>query len=484
MNWYAGNCVSDNHDPLAEIRSTFFVECEELLENLQDGLQELGDGGNDPETVNIIFRAVHSIKGGAGAFGFQELVDFAHSFETVLDLVRSGELDVPLDTLDLFFSASDILSDLLRAAQTGEIINPEARNRVLNGLKELSGGDDDTLEEHYDFQPMVLSLDLPEIEAENTNPSTGFLIRFRPSFDLYATGNEPLFMLRALEKIGPIEVSLDSSYVPPLIDWDDERANVEWVVSIQTDAEKAEIEGIFDFVNDVCDLSIEPLEPTGIDAECADQSPLDKTPIPATIRPPVSIGANPKAAADPRPEKKATPKSVEEQSTIRVGLKKIDALMNLVGELVINQAMLSQSLANAEIISSSNINQSLDELARLSRDLQDSVMSIRAQPVKSLFQRMNRIVRESSADLGKTIKFKTIGEETEVDKTVIERLADRLTHMLRNAVDHGLERNDHREAVGKTTAGNVTLSAAHQSGRVIIEVQDDGAMRCGLNIGC
>jgi two-component system chemotaxis sensor kinase CheA len=170
--------------------------------------------------------------------------------------------------------------------------------------------------------------------------------------------------------------------------------------------------------------------------------------------------------------------AVQPQATVRVGLDKIDRLMNLVGELVINQAMLSQSVSEAGIPQNSDVSQGLDEFMQLTRDIQDSVMTIRAQPVKSLFQRMSRIVREASAELGKNVRLRTEGENTEVDKTVIERLADPLTHMIRNAVDHGLESNERRAMVGKTPEGNVTLSAAHQSGRVVIEVSDDGA---GIN---
>ena len=169
---------------------------------------------------------------------------------------------------------------------------------------------------------------------------------------------------------------------------------------------------------------------------------------------------------------------MQAQSTIRFGLDPIDRLMNLVGELLINQAMLSQSMSEAGVPANSDVAQGLDEFMQLTRDIQDSVMIIRAQPVKSLFQRMSRIVREASAELGKNVRLKTDGETTEVDKTVIERLADPLTHMIRNAVDHGLESNEKRAMAGKKPEGTVTLSAAHRSGRVIIEVSDDGG---GIN---
>ena len=478
---------------MAEIKASFFVECEELLESLQDGLQAMSDGEHDEETINVVFRAAHSIKGGAGAFGLDQLVSFAHQYETVLDLVRAGKLVPDAEALRSFFSAADILSDLVRASRDGTEIDGSRRDSVLGDLAALAGENGDTGEEEadtVDFQPMALSLDLPALDLDaalDTVPGddaegTTFRISFKPHPDLYGSGNEPLFILRSLSKLGRATIRLVSDEVPVLSQLDDDKGYLSWEIELATDFDQDFIDEAFEFVTDVCDLEItqgpgtvspaavdavEPQIGTDVDApDTHEQIDVIATASQTTVAPPDPSKASEKAAP------------VQAQSTIRVGLDKIDRLMNLVGELVINQAMLSQSMSEAGVPANSDVAQGLDEFMQLTRDIQDSVMTIRAQPVKSLFQRMSRIVREASAELGKNVRLKTEGETTEVDKTVIERLADPLTHMIRNAVDHGLESNEKRAMAGKKPEGTVTLSAAHRSGRVIIEVSDDGG---GIN---
>ena len=467
--------MGQDEDPLSDIRASFFVEAEELLEALQDGLQAIEDGVSDDETINVVFRAVHSIKGGAAAFGLDELVEFAHNYESTLDLVRSYKLEVVPEVLSLFFSAADLLGDLVRACREGTAIDTDAHKEVLRKLAALCS--EDAAPEEIEFAPISLDLDIGTTNNEaiqaGGEKAGHHRISFKPHADLYATGNEPIYIFRALEKLGRTEISLEANSVLTLTDWHDEEANLRWCIDLFGDANEAQISEMFDFVSDVCDLEIAWIE-SDVQASAADGPGVlgkpDSSPaqtLPKKLTTQSNKADNGRAAASPL-----------SQSTIRVGLEKIDRLMNLVGELVINQAMLSQRLIQADLLNNSEISQGLDEFMQLTRQIQDSVMSVRAQPVKSLFQRMSRVVREASAELDKEVRLKCVGESTEVDKTVIERLAEPLTHMVRNAVDHGLESSETRLSSGKPQEGTISLSALHQSGRVIIEIADDGG---GIN---
>ncbi|RDC74530.1 chemotaxis protein CheA [Rhodovulum sp. 12E13] len=522
-------------DPMAEIRASFFIECEELLEALQDGLAAMDGGDTDAETINICFRAVHSMKGGAGAFGLESLVRFAHRYETVMDEIRAGRLAPDRDAMMLFFRAADVLSDIVRTSRDGEHIDEAEVESVLGQLEALAGGAPEEEEEEVaDFQPMGLAIDLdgtPELPAD-----APWTIRFAPHAELFRSGNEPQHLLRALAALGEAQIVCRQDDLPPLDEIEPEAPYLAWEITLDTDKGEEEIREIFDFVDGICTLEVSggpsgpalpPLPdlsdlPGTIDDGEAPVVPQAEAPVPdGTARritlsepagdtsgdgpgtplpsaggeapepagPPAAPPTRSAASADPaggsgagggagNGEARQSQAAAQTKPTVRVDLERIDRLVNLVGELVINQAMLSQSVQEAGIPSNSPVSQGLEEFMQLTRDIQDSVMMIRAQPVKSLFQRMSRIVREASAAVDKRVRLKTEGEATEVDKTVIERLADPLTHMIRNAVDHGLESGEKRRAAGKSEEGVVTLTAAHRSGRVVIEVADDGG---GIN---
>jgi len=510
--------VSIENDPMAEIRASFFIECEELLEALQDALQIIDDGADDAETINIVFRAVHSIKGGAGAFGLEALVRFAHRYETVLDEVRTGRLQADHDALKIFFLAADHLSDLVRISRDDAPLPDDTTARLLSELDGMLGDHvpADALDEVIEFAPMSLNLDLDlgdggaadleeqpdigallpplDLSAVPVTMPTCYTLRFTPLAELFETGNEPFQLLRNLEDLGEIIVTCDSSDLPGLVELAPEVPHLGWTVALTTVADVDEITSIFEFVEGLCTLVIErdgvsvaTMEPEAqiIPPEVKAEQPIAPAPPRALQEPQVSGSAVQQQkiaiAQKPTPEPKTAPKNAAatpERSVVRVDLDRIERLVNLVGELVINQAMLSQSLEQSGLSPHSDAMNGLEEFQRLTRDIQDSVMMIRAQPVKSLFQRMSRIVREASSAVGKEVRLHTEGEATEVDKTVIERLADPLTHMIRNAVDHGLEDRETRIAAGKPGEGRVNLSAAHRSGRVVIEVSDDGA---GIN---
>ncbi len=506
--------MTDPNDPMAEIRASFFIECEELLEALQDGLQEMYDGNDDTETINVVFRAVHSIKGGAGAFGLEALVRFAHRFETVLDEIRAGRMSPDPDALKLFFQCADHLSDLVRFSRDGEDI-PEAETAklltLLDGLLGDTGGPSGQAEEEeeIDFQPATLTLDLDFSDVEDlpediepldvlSNPAhagtTTYVISFKPENELFETGNEPLHMLRALEEMGHCTVVCQTEKLPALEALAPETAYISWLVELESEVEEAEVASAFEFVEGLCELDISVKQTDAdVPAHAVVSEGIAKPPAvperalgeqenvalssdkPATPGPDTALGPGKPIV---KQSAKAAPAAAPAKSVVRVDLDRIERLVNLVGELVINQAMLSQSLESSGLSPHSDAMNGLEEFQRLTRDIQDSVMMIRAQPVKSLFQRMSRIVREASAAVEKDVRLVTEGDSTEVDKTVIERLADPLTHMIRNAVDHGLETTEERLSAGKPAQGHVRLTAAHRSGRVVIEVSDDGG---GIN---
>lgn len=493
-------------DPLAAIRDTFFQECEEQLAELESGLLAMEGGDQDPETINAVFRAVHSIKGGAGAFSLETLVRFAHIFETAMDEVRSGKMTATPDVLKVMLRAADILADLVRSARDGEEGEHPNAARIADELRALNGGsaegDDDTEEDWGDFEFQPMAVDGP---AEAETPA-GFLVKFKPRADLYAKANEAALLLRELTRLGPAEVELDAHDVPPLNDLDPEAAYLSWNITMTGDADETSIREVFEFVDGDCDLEVTPLSAS---QEAGDDAPFDISSLLARVQddvasapdsaPEIELEPEPVVAvapvAQPKPAPPAAPppaanegaaegqaangpRKTQEGATIRVDLERVDRLIDLVGELVINQAVLAQRVMEAGLARASAVAMGLDELEQLTREIQDSVMAIRAQPVKSVFQRMPRLVREVGAMTGKPVRLVTDGEGTEVDKTVIERLADPLTHMIRNAIDHGLESPEKRAAAGKPAEGVVRLTAAHRSGRIVIEVSDDGA---GIN---
>lgn len=465
-------------DPMAELRATFNGECEDLIEAAQSGLLAMQEGSADAETLNEVFRAVHSIKGGAGAFALEEVVAFAHQFETVLDSVRRGALRPDPDIVLLLLRACDGLSDLVTAARDGPANDPGATAPVLTELQDLAVDDQDEDDPGAGFQVTKLSLnvDAPEAAQPDLDPSS-YQIDFTPDDVLYALGNEPLFLFRALAELGALEVSPDIAALPEIENFVPGKSYVGWTLHLSTAASEAEIAEPFEFVDGLCRLGIAPVT-----------APTDGPPDPAASREPAppnasdpdrqrAIGLTEGAAGGASangPGTLSPPPPATLPATVRVGLDRIDNLGNLVGEMIIQHAMLAQSIADTGSTRGSGVSKNLEKLSGLLRESQDCVMTIRAQPLKSLFQRMSRIVREASAAAEKPVRFSTEGEDTEIDKAVIAGLADPLMHMLRNAVDHGLESPEVRAAAGKPAEGSVRLSATHRSGRVLIEVTDDG----------
>lgn len=440
-------------DPMQDIRATYFLECAELMEELIDELDAFCAGQTDAETINTIFRAVHSIKGGAGAFGLNALVGFAHGFENVLDAVRSGTFCPDGAHCQMFLKAADVLGDLIQAAQAGAEVEGDVVEETLSALNALVG-ETELLAPGFTPQPLALALfDDVKAETPTSESSKPLYVQFTPSVALYQSGNDPI---PTLSQLHPDEVQTlvcETGAVPLLEELKVEDSYLAWNYKAAFAASRAEIAHSFKFIEGLCELTI-----TNASEALSDQAVKGIAP-----------------AASPAPAALCVKPRTAQTSTVRVDLDRIDRLVNLVGELVINQSMLAQNLANTSALQVPEIVSGMDDFMQLTRDIQDSVMTIRAQPVKSLFQRLNRTVREAAAKTGKEVQFVTIGEATEIDKTVLEQLSEPLTHMIRNAFDHGLEAPELRAAAGKSEVGRITLTAAHKSGRVLLEMHDDGA---------
>ncbi|EJZ22559.1 chemotaxis protein CheA, partial [Rhizobium sp. Pop5] len=366
------------------------------------------------------------------------------------------------------------------------------------------------------FQPVPFSFDDFGGESDADSDLPAYEIIFKPRFELYSKGNDATLLLRDLSRLGEMTIYCNTDALPGLEELDPEGAYFFWNVTIRTDKGEDAIRTVFEFAEWDCELTVKPVDEAVGGANSNEELPMVPVPFdlsildessaaeesPAAVRADETAAAvaaaetasnvTQMAAAAARVEKKESAAAAAAAAanaaaqnnaagagqTIRVDLDRVDRLINLVGELVINQAMLSQSVIENDTTGTSSINMGLEELQQLTREIQDSVMAIRAQPVKPVFQRMSRIVREIADMTGKSIRLITEGENTEVDKTVIDKLAEPLTHMIRNAVDHGIETPEKRAAAGKNTEGTVRLTAKHRSGRILIELADDGA---GIN---
>jgi two-component system chemotaxis sensor kinase CheA len=509
---------------LDRLRQTFYEECEELLGGLQNSLDLLADGAADPaersQSVAAAFRAAHSIKGGGGAFGSERLVTFSHHMETVLDAVRSGSLDAGPAVVEALFHATDHLADLVAAERDGLSLPCDHENTVAAELCALLGVTPAPMAEAAgsldpvaaamgaDFEFPVIAADsapvpspAPAPEAPQAPPPRRWTISFAPNADVLRAGNQPLLVLQALRALGPLSLTCHDQAVPPLSALEMGECYLSWTAELTSDAPPAVIAEPFAFVATLCPPDIRADDGTVVvfddngamvtpnvsvdgTVQLASSRPLPpktspKTPI---VQPPALSPAPP----SPSPAEAALAVVApagnggkRAASSIRVDVERIDRLVNMVGELVITQAMLAQQAQGLPEDRFPMLFQGLEDLASHTRDLQESVMAIRAQPVKTAFARLPRLVRETAQTLNKKVRLLLVGEETEVDKSVVEGLADPLMHLIRNAIDHGIEAPEVRLAAGKPEEGTVTVAAEHRSGRIVIQVFDDGA---GINL--
>jgi len=447
--------MDDSEDYLA----LFFTECGELLADLQEQLDRLFDGERDPEIVNAAFRAVHSVKGGAAAFGFNDLIAFAHVFETVMDRVRGGALMLAPDVVGLFMRAGDVMEQLIEQARDGGEGDPETTARLRAELEELTGR---SMADETDAEASSPAAE-PEPEPASGEPAARTVtVTFRPGPDFIRAGHDPLRVIRAARDLDLVSAE-PFGEVPPLDELDVESCPIGWTLRFETDRPGAELAAFFAVY--ALDAEIGLDDPGAGDVGVAAPS--------APSAPGAAEGAEPEApAAAAEPRGGATRGAASK--TLRVEISRIDRLVNLVGEIVITQAVLAQKLSETDAATALEVAHSVEAMNRQTRELQESVMAIRAQPVKSVFSRMPRVVRDLADKLGKEARLILSGEHTEVDTTVIEELAEPLTHMLRNSMDHGLEGPDDREAAGKPRLGTIRLAAEHRGERVIIVIEDDG----------
>jgi two-component system, chemotaxis family, sensor kinase CheA len=489
---------------LDQLKLTFFDECSEALQQIEIGLPEIAEEADAADTINAVFRSVHSVKGGAGIFGFEDLVKFAHVFETVLDAMRGGKLVATRDIVDTLLQANDVLSDLIAMSRSGEAVPPDFGAGCRAALEQLieknSCGEDfgdDGEPAPADFE----GLDFVPVRAEGFESSDAesgeqeYRIVFRPRAEMLMKANEPLYILRELRRLGTLDLIVETNRLPPLAEIEADQPYLGWTGTLRTSATRQQVDEVFEFVTDDCELEIVAAASavgSALAFPPSDASPVvDAEPagcgdsVPATVislpeHPAPQLAPNPvtdigEAAAPQAAPSKPAPSGA---TTTRVELEKIDRVVNMVGELVIAQAMLGQVVHTLPEDVSSRIVQVLDEVVHHTRELKDSVMSMRAQQVNAVFQRMPRLVRELAAKTGKRVRLEITGETTEVDRSIIERLGDPLTHIIRNSIDHGIEVPTDRIAAGKSEEGMIRLSAEHRGSRIVIEIRDDGA---GIN---
>lgn len=457
---------------LSEVQDVFFEECLEGLDVLESGLLNL-DQATDTEEINAIFRAAHSIKGGAGTFGFPEISAFTHVMETLLDEMRDGRRAIEREAVDRLLASVDVLRGMVDAAQEG-VANDEARvKEVQAGLEELlaqGAGAADAADE-------------TQSATDEADISGAWQIDFAPGPEMLKRGNEPLRIFRELGKLGELSARVDTGSVPELGELDPRCCYLRWRLMLNADVTRETIEELFAWVVDECELSVapatavtdgEPATSAAADSaqaeqktEAAEAAPAAEAPVPAAKAAPAESA--PKAAPGGKGQK--------DGGSIRVGIDKVDDLINLVGELVITQSMLTQVSEQFEAVDNDladSLRDGIAQLERNTRELQQNVLKIRMLPITVSFSRFPRLVRDLSAKLGKDIELQMIGEQTEVDKTVLEKINDPLVHLVRNSLDHGIESPEERLAAGKPARGTLTLSAFHEGGDIVIKVGDDG----------
>ncbi|MDD2990020.1 MAG: chemotaxis protein CheW [Zoogloea sp.] len=561
---------------MSQFYQVFFEEAAEHLASMEALLLAIDPGAPDPEEVNALFRAAHSIKGSSGTFGFQDMMEVTHILETMLDRVRKGEAPLTDDMVDASLVAGDVLKNLLAAHRGEEDADREAAEAICHRLEALCRALDEPKEASVPVIPAPSAQ--PGDAVVSTSPGMGFDLYFVLAGAAVEDGESLAHLIRELGSFGAVESIQSPS-----------GGTRECHLRIVTDVDAELLRGVLDFVVDAASLRIEPFSGRGgdgdaygffddLEASSGDSwrtsddaygffEPLGEVPsapaatqeaygffddaevtsllarreaepygfftelpaleqsaatvavetayglfdepappaiaapqetayglfeplpVAAAAPPPAAVVAVPEAAATaPSPVAAATTTAARkapvkaagtgDSGSIRVSVEKVDQMINLVGELVITQAMLTQAASNADPVIFERLINGLAQLERNTRDIQESVMSIRMMPISVVFSRFPRVVRDLSQKLGKHVELKTIGETTEMDKSLVERITDPLTHLVRNSLDHGLETPDKRLAAGKPETGTITLSAYHQSGNIVIEVGDDGA---GLN---
>ncbi|TPQ36408.1 chemotaxis protein CheA [Bradyrhizobium guangdongense] len=458
----------------------FRQEAAELFEVLEGALLDLGQRPDDRELVDSAFRALHTIKGSGAMFGFDKVASFTHEFETAFDRVRKGEIKPTQELISVALAAKDYIRALIEEPQSTDDIIGEA---ILDDLKRFVGAD----------VPASAAPAAAPVEVQAESKQAGWQLHLEFETHILRNGSNPLDLLEDLAKIGPCFVVPVTDGVPYLDEMEPEDCYLKWDVTLHAACDKAAIDDVFMFVQDEMKLTLSPLEHAEAPAPLPlfqlleeEQIPLQpaEMPAPAAEAAPVApVASEPvkQAASQPEAKREAAPRREDAKrddrgiATVRVQAERLDELMDRVGELVIAQARLTQ-LASAG--SDLSIKMIAEEIERLASSLRDTTMGARMVPIGSLFGRFRRLVHDLSRDLSKPVEFVTAGEDTELDKTMIECLADPLVHLIRNAIDHGIEDTAARTAAGKTEQGRIELQAVHSGAQVLVTVKDNGG---GLN---
>ncbi len=469
---------------LTQFHDAFFEESFEALDSMEAALLKLDVGSPEPELINTIFRVAHSIKGGSATFGFSEIASFTHSLETLLDELRSGTMPVSVQLSDLLLKSVDVMRAMLRAVQAKQPLDSQ---RVSDLQFDLEVAIARKGEAAAPAAPAMAAVPpaipggeppAPVIHDAASQLTPRWRIRFHPYRELLARGNDPLRMLRELAALGDLQVRLDAQMLPPLADVNPQDCYLAWSLELPGEVAEEAIKQVFEWAEGDCDLTIERLpaaqqEPAA-SAETA-SAPAATAPAPApapAAQPGAHQAPSPAPAAAAKPE--ASVSALGDSGSIRVSVEKIDELMNTVGELVITQAMLGQLGSHFDGPDAEKLRAGIGQLERNMRELQESVMRVRMLPISFVFSRFPRMVRDLAQRLGKQIELKLTGEQTELDKTVLEKIGDPLVHLVRNCIDHGIESPGARLAAGKTAEGTVHLDACHRGGNIAVEVSDDG----------
>lgn len=418
---------------LNRFRDTFFAESEEHVAEMEAGLLVLEQQPGDVETLNAVFRGAHSIKGAAGSFGFDTVVRFTHSLENLLDRMRAGELDATQERIGVLLRSVDVLRCLLADAAGSSPLDESARNSMEEVLRELLVAQRATAGNATEQR----------IRKDDEAPAASrtYDVTFRPSPDVFRSGMDPILVLRELGRVGQIvELSPILDWTPDLDSIDPHTCYMAWHIRIETPRVPEEIRDVFAFVEEGAEISIRPVQ----EAKAAQPEPV----LAAAV--------------------------AHEATSIRVATNKVDKLIDLVGELVIAESMTAQLLNGFTHERLAALQQSFAEMERYTRELQERVMGIRMLPIGTIFSRFPRVVRDIAAATGKRIELELAGGDTELDKGVVERMSDPLIHLIRNAIDHGIEEAEERAACGKPEEGRIRVEAFHQGGNVIVQVSDDG----------
>ncbi|MBD3894452.1 chemotaxis protein CheA [Halomonas sp. ML-15] len=462
---------------ITDFYDTFFEEAEELLGDMERHLLELDLDDPDAEQLNAIFRAAHSIKGGAGTFGFDVLQHTTHLFENILDHARRGELALRRDIVDTFLETKDMLHDQLDAYRNGAQPDAEAYARICQTLQKMALDEMGVDVDEGAPAPAAKSEPTLTAAAEPEPEETG---------DAAPSGDH---LEVALVKVADKDRELLVEELGQLGEVLSQRSDGErYLVTLDTSASADDIEAVMCFIIDPDQVEVRTLS-----AAAAQGEQGDTPPPPAPTQPPAKVEAEAEAETETETPAASAAKTVTakppsskpkakggagESTSIRVPVDKVDQIINLVGELIITQSMLDQTASELDGVAHGAMVNGMSLLQRNARDLQEAVMSIRMVPMDYVFSRFPRLVRDLAAKLDKDVELVAEGKSTELDKSLTERIIDPLTHLVRNSLDHGIETPDKREAAGKPRTGRLTLSAQHQGGNILIEVIDDGA---GLN---